>query len=106
MGPKRKRAINLETWPKAFWASSPNEWVKSATGKATYEFGNLSKWLDQKSKEKVGAFTNNNETDYQFGDISKEVMRRVSAGEYTREDLLLLIKIVAVVGINFQPTRQ
>jgi uncharacterized protein YjbJ (UPF0337 family) len=78
------------------------ERVKSVTGKDKYEFGDLSKWLDEKSKEKVGDFTKN-KSDYQFGDISKEVMRRVSAGEYTREDLLLLIKIVAVVGINFQP---
>ena len=50
----------------------------------------------------MGAFTNST-SDYHFGDISKELMRRVSAGEYTREDLLLLIKIIAVVGINFQP---
>lgn len=77
--------------------------VKAVTGKDKYEFGDLSKWLDEKSKEKVGAFTNNKSEDYQFGDISKEVMRRISAGEYTREDLILLIKIIAVIGINFQP---
>jgi hypothetical protein len=76
--------------------------VKSVTGKDKYEFGDLSKWLDAKSKEKVGAFTNKTDI-YQFGDISREVMRRVSAGEYTTDDLLLLIKIIAVVGINFQP---
>jgi hypothetical protein len=79
------------------------ERVKSVTGKDTYEFGDLSKWLDENAKEKVGVFTNNQKSDYAFGDISKEVMRRVTAGEYTREDLLLLIKIIAVVGINFQP---
>ena len=47
----------------------------------------------------MGAFTNST-SDYHFGDISKELMRRVSAGEYTREDLLLLIKIIAVLGID------
>ena len=67
------------------------ERVTSATGSKdnVYEFGAFSTWLDQKSKETVGAFTNN-ESDYQCGDIRKEVTRRVSAGEYTPEDYLLL----------------
>ena len=33
----------------------------------------------------------------------KEIVRRFKDGEYTRDDLLLFLKIVATIGINIQP---
>eukprot|EP00980_Cylindrotheca_fusiformis_P018143 scaffold5850_cov110-Cylindrotheca_fusiformis.AAC.6 len=44
-----------------------------------------------------------NKPDYEFGDLSREVIRRLQAGEYNSEDVWLLLKIVALVGINIQP---
>mmetsp|Transcript_8942 Transcript_8942/g.10456 ORF Transcript_8942/g.10456 Transcript_8942/m.10456 type:complete len:325 (-) Transcript_8942:259-1233(-) len=71
------------------------------TRKSSYKFGDISRLLDTKAKEQVGKFTN--KKGYQFGDISKELIRRFREGEYTRDDLLLFIKIVATIGINLQP---
>ncbi|KAG7360341.1 hypothetical protein IV203_035440 [Nitzschia inconspicua] len=75
--------------------------VNSLTGKSKYEFGDLSRWLDSKAKESAEKFTSR--PNYQFGDITKEVIRRLVNGEYDRDDLLLLLKIVATVGISMQP---
>lgn len=75
--------------------------INTETGKSSYKFGDISRLLDTKAKEQVGKFTN--KKGYQFGDISKELIRRFREGEYTRDDLLLFIKIVATIGINLQP---
>ena len=42
-----------------------------------YEFGDLSKELDRRIKERVGGFTN--KESYEFGDISREILRRREA---------------------------
>lgn len=75
--------------------------VNSLTGKSKYEFGDLSRWLDSKAKEKSKSFTD--KPNYQFGDISREILRRLVDGEYDRDDLLLFLKIVATIGISMQP---
>lgn len=57
-----------------------------------------------KAKERLENFTN--KPNYQFGDISREIVRRLVNGEYDRDDLLLLLKIAATIGINMQPVAQ
>jgi hypothetical protein len=39
-----------------YWASKFTERVKSVTGKDKYDIGDLFKWLDEKCREKEGAF--------------------------------------------------
>ena len=75
--------------------------VQEESGSSSYKFGDISRWLDKKAKDQVSKFTK--KENYQFGDMSKEVIRRLREGDYTREDLWLFLKIVAMVGINLQP---
>lgn len=44
-----------------------------------------------------------NQPNYKVGDVSREVLRRLRSGEYSSEDIMLALKIVAIVGVNFQP---
>ena len=41
--------------------------------------------------------------DYKFGDLSKEILRRLQSGQYNSDDVWLFLKIVAMIGINLQP---
>jgi hypothetical protein len=77
--------------------------VNDLTGKDDYKFGDLTRWLDTKAKDSVSKFTGRTDGEYQFGDITKELLRRFTHGEYSRDDLMLLLKIVATVGINWTP---
>ena len=61
----------------------------------------LTKWLDQKAKSDVSEFTAKEK--YKFGDISKEIIKRFQNGEYTKDDIILFLKIVAMIGIELQP---
>jgi hypothetical protein len=67
--------------------------------------GDFSRWLDQQGRGKVSqwleGFTNN--PDYEFGDLSREVLRRLQTGQYSSEDVWLFLRIVALVGVNMQP---
>lgn len=76
--------------------------VNKITRKDSYEFGDLTKWLDSEAKSKVQEFTNK-DGDYEFGDISKEIIRRVKSGEYTVDDILFLCKILVSLGMEFKP---
>lgn len=75
--------------------------VNEDSSSLSYKFGDISRWLDKKAKERVSKFTN--KENYKFGDMSKEVIRRLRNGEYTKDDLWLFLKIVATIGINMQP---
>lgn len=75
--------------------------VQEESGNSSYQFGDISRWLDKKAKEQVSKFTK--KENYEFGDMTKEIVRRFKDGEYTRDDLLLFLKIVATIGINIQP---
>lgn len=79
------------------------EKVNKKTGKESYRFGDLSRWLDSQAKEKVAHFTGNADGSYQFGDISKEILLRLQQNKYNRDDLILLLKIVVTIGMNFSP---
>jgi len=77
--------------------------VTKLTGKESYEFGDLSRWLDQKGKEKVGNLAAKDFSDYQVGDITKEVMRRVRSGDYQSHDVFLALRILLSAGASLTP---
>jgi len=83
--------------------TSVKDRVKELTGNidGDYEFGDLSKWVDSKIQGEVNKFTNND--NYEFGDITKEIMKRVASGKYTMDDLFMLLKAMALVGASLSP---
>ena len=70
---------------------SVKEKVADLTGKDEYEFGDLSRFVDQQIKGKVNEFTGKDA--YKVGDISKELVRRVASGDFTLDDLFMLLKL-------------
>ena len=69
-------------------------------------------WLDNQAKD--GVSTTNTKakdivlkftgkSDYVFGDIAKEVIRRASSSDVSIQDILLLLKILLTVGASFTP---
>ncbi|CAJ1950882.1 unnamed protein product [Cylindrotheca closterium] len=79
--------------------------VNSLTGKKKYELGDFTRWLDQKGRSEVGSWVQGftDKPNYKVGDLSREVLRRLRSGEYSTEDIMLFLKIVAIVGANVQP---
>lgn len=75
--------------------------VNKLTNKTDYEFGDLTRWADSVSKEKVSNFTS--KSGYEVGDISKEVLRRARSGEYTLEDMFLALRILLSAGASLTP---
>jgi hypothetical protein len=83
--------------------TSVKDKVKDITGNmdGDYEFGDLSRWVDSKVKGEVNKFTKND--NYKFGDLTKEIMKRVASGKYTMDDLFMLLKAMALVGASLSP---
>jgi hypothetical protein len=75
--------------------------IAKMSGKETYEFGDLSKLLDQIAKDKVNNFTGKQE--YSVGDVTKEILRRATSGEYKLDDIILLFKILLALGAELNP---
>ena len=61
----------------------------------------FSRWVDSKIKLEVNKFTSKD--DYQFGDMTKEIMKRVASGKYTLDDLFILLKALAMIGASLSP---
>lgn len=61
----------------------------------------FSRWVDSKIKVEVNKFTSKD--DYQFGDMTKEIMKRVASGKYTLDDLFILLKALAMIGASLSP---
>lgn len=61
----------------------------------------ISRWVDTKIKGEVNKYTE--KESYQFGDLTKEIMRRVATGQYTLDDLFMLLKALAVVQASISP---
>lgn len=57
--------------------------------------------MDGQIKSKVNEFTG--EDAYKFGDLTKEITRRVASGQYTLDDLFILLKGLAVIGASLSP---
>ena len=60
-----------------------------------------SRWVDGKIKAGVNKFTSKD--DYQFGDLTKEILKRVASGQYTMDDLFMLLKAMAMIGASLSP---
>ena len=44
-----------------------------------------------------------NKDSYQFGDMTKEILRRMATGQYTLDDLFMLLKAVAIFQASISP---
>mmetsp|Transcript_23670 Transcript_23670/g.40347 ORF Transcript_23670/g.40347 Transcript_23670/m.40347 type:complete len:367 (+) Transcript_23670:72-1172(+) len=73
---------------------SVKEKVADITGKEEYEFGDLSHFVDKQIKGEVNKFTGKDA--YKVGDLSKELLRRVASGDFTMDDLFMLLKALAI----------
>lgn len=80
---------------------SVKEKVNDLTGKDEYEFGDLSRFVDTKIKGEVNKFTG--QESYRVGDISKEIVRRVVSGDFTLDDLFMLLKALAIFEASISP---
>ena len=63
-----------------------------------------SRWVDAKIKGEVNKFTS--KENYQFGDMTKEILRRVATGQYTLDDLFMLLKALAIFQASISPIGQ
>ena len=74
--------------------------------------GEFLRWMDTQAKDGAGAasskfkslvlgFTGKKE--YQVGDVTKELLRRVATAEYNLSDLILLLKVLLAVGVSIAP---
>ena len=70
--------------------------VNKLTQKDEYEFGDLSRWVDARVKDRVNEMTG--KSSYDFGDLSKAVATRVISRRYVIEDIVILLK--ALVSLN------
>lgn len=60
-----------------------------------------SRWVDTKIKVELNKFTNKDS--YHFGDMTKEILRRLATGQYTLDDLFMLLKAVAIFQASISP---
>lgn len=75
--------------------------VNDLTGKSDYEFGDLSRFVDSKIKGEVNKFTG--KESYKVGDLSREMIRRVASGDFTLDDLFMLLKALAIFEASISP---
>jgi hypothetical protein len=116
-----------------FLAKQAATQIKKVTQKDSYEFGDLTRFLDRQAKSKVADWTGSSEYEfgdltrfamstvrsrvsnftshvdkdrkpaYQFGDITREVLRRAQAGEYDTSDLFLALRVLLSAGVGLTP---
>ena len=76
------------------------------------ETGKVAKWIDSQAKAGTDAVTSNTKravlnftgkNNYEFGDVSKETVRRIAAGEVNMQDAILLLKILIAIGATIGP---
>jgi hypothetical protein len=74
--------------------------------------GKVAKWIDSQAKAGTEAVASNTKkavlnftgkSSYEFGDVSKETIRRIAAGEVNMQDAILLLKILIAVGATVGP---
>ncbi len=49
----------------------------------------------------VSKFTSKD--NYQFGDLTKEILKRMASGQYTMDDIFILLKALAMLGASISP---
>ncbi|CAB9510947.1 expressed unknown protein [Seminavis robusta] len=57
--------------------------------------------VQSKARDMVLGFTG--KSDYQFGDIAKEVVRRASTADYNLQDIILLLRVMLTLGASVTP---
>lgn len=74
--------------------------------------GKVATWIDSQAKAGTEAVTSSTKravlnftgkSSYEFGDVSKETVRRISAGEVNMQDFILLLKILIAIGATVGP---
>jgi len=74
--------------------------------------GKVATWIDSQAKAGTEAVTSNTKravlnftgkSSYEFGDVSKETVRRIAAGEVNMQDFILLLKILLAIGATIGP---
>ena len=112
IGNKISSAINEKTGKDTYQFGDLTKWLDqqakqkaaSLAGKGEgeeYEFGDLSRWVDSKVKEKVNDMSGKSE--YEFGDLTKEILKRIWSGEIDIKDVITLCKILLDFGAGLTP---
>lgn len=74
--------------------------------------GKVASWIDSQAKAGTEAVTSSTKRavlnftgkqSYEFGDVSKETVRRIAAGEVNMQDFILLLKILIAIGATIGP---
>ena len=93
-------------------ATTASTGLTSLTERGRSDATNAIQWTNAQAKGTATAantqartlilgFTGKN--DYQFGDVSKEVLRRISSTDYNIQDIMLLLRVMLVLGASFGP---
>ena len=65
------------------------------------QFGDLSRWVDARVKDKVNEFTG--QEIYVFGDLTREIAAQVVSRKWTLDDLVVLLKALLSFGVGLSP---
>jgi hypothetical protein len=69
-----------------------------------YQVGDLSRWVDHVIKEQAAQFVGKaTAEDYQWGDVTQTILRRVQSGEYRVDDVWLALRILTTAGVAILP---
>ena len=99
------RAVKKGTKDAIYVAGKGVERSVSDTGK-------VATWIDSQAKAGTEAVTSSTKravlnftgkSSYEFGDVSKETVRRIAAGEVNMQDFILLLKILIAIGATVGP---
>jgi len=66
-----------------------------------FSYRDLSRWVDARAKDKINEVTAK-ET-YVFGDLTRELGRRVASRKYTLDDLVVLLKALVSFRVGLSP---
>jgi hypothetical protein len=86
--------------------------VTSVVSATTNTAGEIVRWIDGQAKEGANAANTQSKAlvlaftgkqDYKFGDISKELLRRIASSDIDMNDVALLLKVLLAIGTSFAP---
>lgn len=100
--------------------------ICKVTGKETYKFGDMSRYLDSRAKDAIRGLTGEAlglskqvdaqikdrinslqlakiQKDFSIADISRTIIRKVASGDYQLSDITFLCKVLVVLGADFSP---
>ena len=103
--------------------------ICKVTGKDTYKFGDMSRYLDSRAKDAIRSLTGeagllvglskqvdaqikdrinslqlaNIQKDFSIADITRTIIKKVASGDYQLSDITFLCKVLVVLGADFSP---